>query len=173
MTTLETTVHQSMQTYLLSEAEKEERNQACEYVAQFIGHPDEGSEFGKKLRFLKYAFRIPRVGKQLVTLAMPMFEKRGYDALMLRCTRGVIGLTAFQVHNEHDLHVFSVKVNPAYQNNGLAFRMQTELIEKARTRGMRRIRLSAGGHEVLRRIYEKIDEEKQKVKKVDGYWLEL
>jgi GNAT superfamily N-acetyltransferase len=160
--------------YPYSESSGMQRRIADNYLVDILAHPDEGSEFDKKIGPFKKIFRIPVVQDLLVSVATKYLLTKGYDLLMLSHEDTVIGHYAFQIHDD-SLHVFSIRIDPKYRGNGLTKRFGPEIINYARNRGIRRIRDGAGGNEFIKRDYALIclNASSLGVKPLDNYWLEL
>jgi GNAT superfamily N-acetyltransferase len=158
-------------TFFYSESTGSDRKIAAKYIAQRIGHPDEGSEFEKKLGMARYAFRIPILGKTLAQEAMQFMQTRGYDALLLRHDVFIAGITAFQRHGL-DLHVFSVEIKPEYRGLGLAQTMLEDFVAKTRAKGIEKIRLGGGNNPATNGLVQKLADSLNLQQK-PGNWLIL
>ena len=159
----------------VSVARGRQRRQACTYLARFLGHPDEGSEFARKLGNYKLLFRLPIVNHMATSFGLEQLKKKGYDALLAAYESNLIGHTAFQRHEDNTLHVFSVFVQEKYRNNGLAEHMHIELLQEARNRGIDRVRLGAGGHKAMDRLYDNVikREAELAIRGLPDRWVEI
>ncbi|MEK6839343.1 MAG: hypothetical protein AABX72_00205, partial [Nanoarchaeota archaeon] len=92
-------------TFLYSASTFSQQEDAKKYLSQRLGHPDEGSQFDRHLGTLKHLFRIPYLGKTFTTAGLYCLMQQGYDALLLQLHQELIGHTAFQVHEDHSLHI--------------------------------------------------------------------
>ena len=162
-------------TFLFSESKDAQRRNAKRYVSGKLGYPDEGSEFDKELGKAKHLFRIPGVNGIITSAGLWYLQRQGYDSLMLDLTEEIIGHTAFQVHQDNSLHVFSVEVLPQHQGEGLARYMIEETLKEARKKGIERMRIGGGGHASTNRIHANFSqrEEELKISAQDENWVNL
>jgi hypothetical protein len=147
-------------TFLYSESSGNDKNAALIYLTNQIAHPDKGSEFDKKAGLTKYIFRIPAINTLVSGKLIEMLHGKGYDALLLDyngvAPRQIIGHTAFQIHTDNTLHVFSVLLNKNYRGEGLAQYMNERIIDVAYRKHIDRVRLGAGGHKCMEKIVDNI-----------------
>jgi len=158
--------------YLYSNSQRTQRHITTEYLVQKLGYPDEGSNFENQLGFSKYAFRVPFINKLLAKGGLRYLRGRGYDALMLDLKGGIIGHTAFQVHDDNSLHIFSVEIEGAYQGSSLGMYMAEAVVTEARKKGIKRIRIGAGNHESTNKIHKKLGQ-KEGIVAHEGNWLDI
>ena len=110
------------------------------HVAHWIKHPDKGSVFARRTRFIRWLpkaalFKLLRLGR--------------YDGLIFFQPGEVIAHVFFQRHGK-DLHMFSVAVAQKHRGLGYAERALRCFIEHARAiPGIARVRLGAKGHDAV------------------------
>lgn len=162
-------------TFLYTGATGIERKNAQEYIKERAGHPDEGSDFAKQIGPLKYLFRVPGADGIITSAALWYLTKRNYDALMLEHAKRIIGHTAFQIHKDNTLHVFSVEVIPDYREKGLAQYMVEEVLEEAREKGIERMRIGGGKNPATNAIYQNMAEKADDLGIIaqEGNWVSL
>ncbi len=153
-----------------------DRRKAVNYLVKRLGHPDEGSDFDKNMSWKKMLFRMPKINRTLGHLGMwYLTVQKGYDALILSKEGKIIGYTAFQMHPDKSLHVFSIEVDEDHRENGLGTLMQTEIIRKARQRKLKKVRIGAGGDEATNRICRTLSKrgEELGISYSDPGWFEI
>lgn len=138
--------------FLYSESRSEQRTPAISYLSERLGHPDSGSDFDKTLGYAKYLFRVPVMNETLTKAGIWCLQRMGYDALLLEYFDEIIGHTAFQVHKDNSLHIFSVEVLPQYQNRDLACVMVEEVVKRAREKKIAKVRIGGGGNKAINHI---------------------
>ena len=165
----------NLRMYFLSDSYGPDRSKGTDYVSGILGYPDTGLNFGKNVGCLKYPMRIPFVKRFLIPSLLGTLERAGYDILFMENEHGIIGSTAFQVHEDNRLHVFSVKVDEYCRGAGLATKMHEEIVLSARKRGIKKVRFGAGGHEVSVRLHKGfgLRETELGIKALDDYWIEV
>ncbi|MBD3361436.1 GNAT family N-acetyltransferase [Candidatus Woesearchaeota archaeon] len=124
-----------------------------QYLLEKIAYAEKGSKFEKEIGILKYLFRTGFISQLITHAGLEALKRRGYDVLMLELGKEIAGYTAFQIHADNSLHIFSVEVEPEYQGQGLAKNMIEEVLNKAKMKKISRIRLGAGGHEATNKLY--------------------
>lgn len=161
-------------TRLYSESRGVQRKVASKYISGKLGYPDPGSEFGDKIGNLRYLFRIPGVNG-LLNLGIRLLQRRGYDVLLLDRGGQILGHTAFQIHPDNSLHVFSIEVDPNYRFRGLARHMQEGILMEARKKELGGVRLGAGSEESPTRICQNFAsrEEELGIEVREGNWIRL
>lgn len=166
-------------TFLYSESSGDDKKAALTYLTNIIAYPDIGSEFDKKVGLTKYIFRIPAVNVLVSEKLIGVLHEKGYDTLFLDYNglspRKIIGHTAFQIHpNDNTLHVFSVRVDEQYRNEGLAVYMGERIVDVAYKQHIDRVRLGAGGHKCMERIIANIAKKSSfNVESQSDNWLKL
>jgi len=162
-------------TFVYSGSVGDQRRSAKGYIAERLVHPDEGSIFDKKLGKLKHLLRIPVVNGVVTSAGLWYLQRQGYDALMLDLEGKVIGHTAFQIHNDASLHIFSVEVLPRYQGYGLAKYMVDETLKEARKRKMKKMRIGGGKSEATNRIHQNLAKRTDELGILahEGNWIDI
>ena len=162
-------------TYLYSESSGNTRKKAARYVSDLLGYPETGSNFERELGNLRYLFRTGSFGQSITSLGLWYLEQRHYDALILELAEKIIGHTAFQMHADRTLHIFSVEVQPEYRGNGLGQSMTEETIIRARKKGIKRVRIGAGRNQATNSIHQsftsRADELRISVR--EGNWIDI
>jgi len=163
------------QTYLYSEAPRDQRRKAYDYLIRKVGHPDKGSKFERELGLFKYLFRTPVINRMVATIGTWYLQRNRYGALLLELDDEIRGHTGFQVHKDDSLHIFSVEVNPDYQGNGLAQHMVEVLVGKAREQKLRSMRIGGGKNEATNRIHHNCAKRSYELGIIarDGNWIDL
>ncbi|MBI2112405.1 GNAT family N-acetyltransferase [Candidatus Woesearchaeota archaeon] len=151
------------------------RQEARIYLSRKLGHPDKGSNFELELGPMKYFFRVPVVSSVAAYFGTAYLRRQGYDALLLQLAQRIIGHTAFQVHNDNSLHVFSIEVDEGYRGHGLATLMAGEVLEEARSRRINRVRVGGGRNEATNRIHDDLSEraEELRIHPEGGNWINI
>lgn len=162
-------------TFIYSESVGHQRGNAKRYMSERLGYPDQGSNFDKELGKLKYLFRIPGINGIITLAGLWHLQRQGYDALLLGLADEIIGHTAFQIHKDDSLHIFSVEVIPKYQGNGLAQYMVEKTLGEARKRLMQRMRIGGGKHEATNCIHHHFAERADELRIVarEGNWVDI
>jgi GNAT superfamily N-acetyltransferase len=162
-------------TFIYSRSAAGQHRMAKRYVSERLGYPDEGSNFERELGGIKYLFRIPSVNGLITSVGLWHLQKQRYDALILELEREIIGHTAFQMHKDNSLHVFSVEVNVDYRGKGLARYMAERIIDEARDRGIRRIMIGEGKHEAINSICRDFSSRSEELKILvhNGSWIDI
>lgn len=162
-------------TFIYSESVDNQRRSAKKYIAERLGHPDEGSIFDQELGKLKYFLRIPVVTGAITSAGLWYLQRQGYDTLILDLEGKVIGHTAFQIHKDASLHIFSVEVLPRYQGYGLAKYMVEETLKEARKREMKRMRIGGGKNEATNRIHQNLAKRADELRILahEGNWIDI
>lgn len=139
-------------TFIYSDAGDLHR-EAKKYMTEKLRRPDKGSDFEKSLGVAKYLLKAPVVGKLVAPAGLWYLQRGRRDALMLELEKEIIGHTAFQVHKDNSLHVFSVETNPDYRLKGLAGYMVEKVLDEARNRKIDSMRIGGGNSEATNRIH--------------------
>ncbi len=162
-------------TFLYSKSAGEERKTAKRYISKKLGYPDKNSNFDKKLGKLKYLFRIFGFNGIIASIGLRYLQRRGYDWLMLGSAKKIIGHTAFQIHKNNSLHIFSMEVFPKYQGKGLSLYMAEKTLEEARKKKIQRMRIGKGGHEATNRIHQNFAKRADELRILcrDGNWVDI
>ena len=93
---------------------------------------------------------------------------------MLELDGQIIGYTAFEVHKDNSLHVFSIEVEEQYRKNRLAISMIEEIIRQAVKKGIKRIRIGAGRNKYTNKLYQFIaSQQRPDIVAGQGNWLEI
>ncbi len=116
-----------------------------EYLLKAIKKPDEGSDFAKSIKWIRY---IPD------NLLWPLLKFLNYEALLLVSSESgeVIGHLAFQGHplfNVRDKRVFSVFVKEQYRGKGYAKELVLAFLCSSYTQKIPRVRLGAGREDFM------------------------
>ena len=165
-----------MKSYFASESHGQERERSLDYICGMAAYPDKGSEFDSKIGCRKYGLRIPKLGNLIFSYLVVVFERSGYDVLILEDDERIVGSNAFQIHEKKGtLEAFSVKVDEAYRERGLARQMHEKLIERARQRGIGMLRIGAGGHEFDKRLHKNFSSRESElgIKSLPDYWVKV
>lgn len=164
----------NIETFLYSNADKKRKNKSKRYIIEKIAHPHEHSDFEKSIGLFSFVLRIPVIKDMASNLAISYLRYKNYDSLFLSLDEEIIGHTAFQIHSD-GLHAFSSEVKEEHRGKGLARYMAEQLINEARQKNIKRIRIGAGKHEAGRRIYTNLSkrEDELKVTSLGNYWLEI
>ena len=162
-------------TFIYSGSVDNQRRDAKRYIAERLGYPDEGSIFDQELGKLKYLLRIPVLNRAITSAGLWYLKRQGYDALMLALEEKVIGYTAFQIHKDASLHIFSVEVLTKHQGHGLANYMVEETLKEARKRGMKRMRIGGGKNEATNRIHQNLAKKADELRILarEGNWMDI
>ena len=162
-------------TFIYSGSVADQHRRAKEYVSGKLGYPDEGSNFEKELGAMKHLFRIPGVNGLITSAGLWYLQRQGYDALMMELGEEIIGHTAFQIHRDDSLHVFSVEVNPDYRGQGLAQYMVEEVLDEARHREMQRMRIGGGKHAATNHIHQNFSDRAEELRILahEGNWIDI
>ncbi len=150
---------------LVSNRIQQSNNQrVISHLSHFLRNYDKGSEFGKNFE-KNFGSIIPLLrsqkGKEVENATLRVFNSLksvGYDMLIAEYDSEVVGHNAFQKRGK-DMHVFSTVVNKQYQQNGLAYFIEKATILYAKSNGLSRIRIGAGGCPFIQHAYEKICKE--------------
>jgi len=162
-------------TFLYSESVEHQRKRTQTYISRRLGHPDDGSNFGRVLGKSKYLFRIPGINRVITPVGLWYLQRNGYDMLMLDLVEQIIGYTAFQIHKDDSLHMFSAEVLPEYQGKGLARHMVEKILNEARKKEIQRMRIGRGNHEAANRIYNNFAERSDELRIVahESNWIDI
>ena len=160
-------------TFLYSSAPISDRNRAHRHLCHFLGHPDVGSDFERKMSKMKYVFRIPFVGVRYTPSALEKFMQHNYDVLLLDLDTKVKGHTAFQIHPDCSMRLFSVFVAQQLRGNGYAMDMVTNCIMHARKQGLKRVHIGGGNSDATNHIYAKVCAGNYGVVDAKNNWVEL
>lgn len=144
--------------YLLSDTYKNKKKKAKEYITTRIAYSTPGSNFDHSVGRLKYLFRIPGVNGVITATGIWYLLGKGYDALLLDMQDKIIGHTAYQIHPDNSLHIFSVEIDQGYRTQGLAQLMVEETLNIARAKGMQKMRIGGGNNEATNRIHARFAE---------------
>jgi hypothetical protein len=132
---------------LLSAQLKGADRAAQDYVLWWIRHPDAGSRFEAKTRWLR---RLPR------PWLMRVLATLGYDGFVYRNGEAIIGHVFFQ-RRRQALHGFSVAVNPAVDGAGFSVVMVLDFVAYgARSIGIRATRIGTGRSSTTRRLLARL-----------------
>jgi len=161
--------------FFYSTAKSEEQREARGYLSGKLGYPDEGSHFEKELGMARHLFRIPLFNAVVTFAGVSYLQRKGYDALMVRLEEEIIGHTAFQVHDDRSLHIFSVELQPKYRGRGLATSMVERVLSEARDRQIQRMRIGGGKHEATNSIHRHFSEREKEFGIVarEGNWVDI
>ncbi len=162
-------------TFLYSGSAGADKKNAQRYIKEKAGHPDEGSAFAKQLGPLKYLFRVPGANGLVTSAALWYLTKRNYDSLLLELAERIIGHTAFQIHKDNSLHVFSVEVVPEYRERGLAQYMVERVLDEAKNKGIQRMRIGGGKNDATNKIHQNLAEKANELGIIaqEGNWVSL
>lgn len=159
-------------TYLYSNCQNNERKKSADYLVKKLGYPDKESDFEKNFGKLKYIFRLSIFSKLFIRPILDYLMNKGYDTLMLEYQGQLIGCTAFQIHEDNTLHVFSLERDKAYQGNYLGHYMAKTVVNAAQKKGIKKMRLGGGNNEHTNRIHKDLGEIEGIVSR-EGNWLDI
>ncbi len=165
----------NFKTYLYSEADEHQKIKARRYLFRKIGYPDEGSEFDRKFGIKKYFFRIPGSDPLITAPAELYFRLTRRDALLLEIDGEVVGYRAFQIHPNNSLHLFACELNESYRGNGLSVFMTEIVLQIAKKRGIKKVRIGGGNNERSNRIHASFygKEDELGIRILKGNWIEI
>ncbi|GEM_PF-5213119 len=162
-------------TFLYSASSGNQWAMGTNYVGGVLAHPDKGSEFEMKMGNLKHIFRIPGLRELITPTAFEDLNSKGYDILLIELNSQIIGHTAYHVHEDNSLHIFSVKVNPHHQKRGLARYMVEQVLNQSRKENIPAIRVGGGKSEEMNRIHANFAKrsDELKIEALEGNWIKL
>ncbi|PIN76326.1 hypothetical protein COV18_00235 [Candidatus Woesearchaeota archaeon CG10_big_fil_rev_8_21_14_0_10_37_12] len=130
--------------------------------------------FKNKIGRARYLLQFP-CASYVLPFVLKSLERRGYDALMLELETEVIGHTAFQIHRDNALHVFSTGIDLRYSGQNLGLFSWEKIIDFARNEGIISVRFGAGGHPFATRAYDSLCEKAEalKITPREDYWIDL
>jgi GNAT superfamily N-acetyltransferase len=144
-------------TFLYSESIGLNRKNTVRYLSERIGYPDECSDFDKILGPTKYLFRIPLVNVPLTSCAANyLTAKKGYDILLLKVYDSILGHSAFQVHPDNSLHIFSIQVLENYRGRGFGERLVEDTLDVARDKHIDNVRIGGGNNAFTNKLYSRV-----------------
>ncbi len=169
--------------FLYSEGKGIQKIIAREYILEKLRYPDKNSEFDKKSKILKYFFRGSKVNKIVQNFSLWYLKEKGYNALMLNLiedsnnslAKGIIGYAAFQIHSNKSLHIFSVEVLKKYRKNGLSRYMVEKVLEEARKKKIKKIRIGGGTNKSANHVHKNFAKRAKELRILPhkGNWLEI
>ncbi len=138
-------------------------------------YPDPGSEFGRALGIVKYALRIPMSELFFSSYFSEYLVSKGYDAVLMGIEGKLAGYSAFHVHDDSSMHIFSTWFEEEFRNSRAAFRLKDGVISHARDLGIERIKMGMGGNDFSQRMYEIISRRADRLGVVPegDYWIRV
>lgn len=116
------------------------------YVLHWARNPKPGSFFAKMTRILRV------MPDQILLWGL---KKRHYGGQILFCNGQPIGHIFHQLHG-NEMHMFSVEVDEPYRGRGYANQLMRAFLEEMGRRSeIDYLRLSAGGDETVKHMWEK------------------
>ena len=152
-----------------------EKKRAKDYIINRLGYPDQGSNFERELGLLKYVFRIPLLKNVIATVGIWYLRNCGYDAVSLENHDTVMGCTGFQIHPDESIHVFAIEVPREYQGMGFGVDMEERVLEYAKQRHLKSMRIGGGNHDASNRIHQIFCERQEELGIVarDKNWIDI
>lgn len=145
------------ETYLFSEIYGGQRKYARDYLVDKLANPDEGSDFERQLGLLKYVFKVPVINSNVAEIGIRQMQKKGYDVLLMDYQDTdeniIAGHSAFQIHPDNSMHVFSLEVNPDYRRMGLGKHMLEDILDKAREKEIEHVRIGTGKVDAIAKVH--------------------
>ncbi|MFT4310319.1 MAG: GNAT family N-acetyltransferase [Candidatus Woesearchaeota archaeon] len=149
--------------YMFSECSSDKRESVLAYLLDEIKTPDKGSIFEHQTRHLRYILSFPIVASLVLKPSITCLRLRGYDALLCSKFDTIFAYSAFQVHKDKSLHIFSMFVDSNYRGNGYGHKMAQNIIQFSRENDIKRVRIGGGNNSVTNRIHEKLKEKEDEL----------